>query len=91
MRKWKNRIQLSVKIWDEDWRKESVTRWESKMYMKNKPWPAPAGSCSAFLCWLTPVFLLHPSTQAAGEGLWASQTYCPWAIPSPIKCEGDVH
>lgn len=22
------------KIWDEDWRKQSVTRWESKMYMK---------------------------------------------------------
>uniref|UniRef100_A0A8C3DRM1 CTHRC1 C-terminal domain-containing protein n=1 Tax=Corvus moneduloides TaxID=1196302 RepID=A0A8C3DRM1_CORMO len=31
-----------------------------------KPWPAPAGSCSTFLCLLTPVFLPHPGTQAAG-------------------------
>lgn len=34
-------------------------------HMKKKPWPAPAGSCSAFP---HPVLLLHPSTQAAGGG-----------------------
>lgn len=90
MRKWKSGIQLSVRIWDEDWRKQSVTRWERAYEVK-----ATASPCRFLLSISVPADTSAPPASwrsgCWGKDLWASQTSSPrQEIPSLIKCEGDV-
>lgn len=80
MRKWKSRIQLSVRIWDEDWRRLSVTRWGSAREVK-----AMASPCRFLLS----ISVLAdtsapPASQHSGsweKELWASQTYSKVGSP----------